>query len=129
MSPDPWNVRATRPPAVGPWATKAAGPAGPVVGAGTGTGTGEGRSDVGAGDAFRAGDEQAPSTAAEAAPRNVRRLIATPHSGSGAQAVIVTKLNRRKLELRAAPVGDGGAAGFDVGGVVLPGAEPLALKR
>src|SRR5206468_10693681 len=92
-SPDPWNVRATRPPVVGPWATKAAGPAGPLV-ADDGEAVPAGWSGAVAGGAARfAGEEQAPSTAAEAAPRKVRRLIATPHSGPGAQACTVTKLN------------------------------------
>src|SRR5437763_13901971 len=84
-SPDPWKVNATRPPSAGPWATNAAGPAGTVGD--------DDDDDDGPGTAARRdGDEQAPSTTAEAAPRKVRRLIVTPHSGPGAPAWIVTTL-------------------------------------
>jgi len=53
------------------------------------------------GAAFRE-DVHAPNTTAEAAPRKVRRLIATPHSGPVGQPWTVVKLNTP------------GAAGFTV---------------
>jgi hypothetical protein len=58
-----------------------------------------GRFPVGgaAGPEDRPEDVHAPITAAEAAPRKARRVMATPHSGPPAQAWMVTKLNTAGL--------------------------------
>src|SRR3954454_13959133 len=63
-SPDPWNVNATCFDSVGPWARNTAGPLGadPSVGA-------DGPSAGAVGRAARRDPVQAPTTAAEAAPR------------------------------------------------------------
>src|SRR5581483_7524054 len=77
-SPEPWKVRASRPEPAGPWLTKAAGPAGALLAVVVGASEWSAGGD--AGRAARRDGVQAPRTAAEAAPRNVRRLMATPHS-------------------------------------------------
>src|SRR5581483_11549557 len=116
-SPEPWNVKATRPEPDGPWLTKAAGPAGAAGTAGALTGVaGESRWPAGgaagrpSGFAGGRDDVQAPRTAAEAAPRKARRERSTapffrlggppvghPASRSaravGAQPRMVLKLN------------------------------------